>query len=78
MAFSYFCEFFSRKTRGPFVIIVASFWSIGQVFAAVLAMPILDSDYMRQNVNSTLGKLINNEAPILRSQNFSSCFGRGL
>ncbi|XP_064387785.1 synaptic vesicle glycoprotein 2C-like [Halichondria panicea] len=57
VAFSYFCEFFSRKNRGPFVIIVASFWTIGQVFAAVIAMPILDSEYMRSHVNSTLGSI---------------------
>ncbi len=57
MAFSYFCEFFSRKTRGPFVIVVASFWTVGQVFAAVVAMPILDSEYLRQNVKSSFGML---------------------
>ena len=56
VAFSYFCEFFSRKTRGPFVIILASFWTIGQVFAAVVAMVILDNQYIRNNANTALGE----------------------
>lgn len=34
---SYFSEFFSRKSRGPFVIILASFWILGSLFAALLA-----------------------------------------
>lgn len=37
VVFSYFSEFFSRKSRGPFVIILASFWILGSIFAALLA-----------------------------------------
>ena len=56
VAFSYFCEFFSRKTRGPFVIILASFWTIGQVFAAVIAMALLHNDYIHESVRANLGE----------------------
>ena len=42
MAFSYFCEFFSKKNRGPFVIILAGFWTFGSVFAAVTALAIIE------------------------------------
>ena len=42
VAFSYFCEFFTKKTRGPFVIILATFWVIGQIYTALLAWVIFD------------------------------------
>ena len=42
VAFSYFCEFFSKKNRGPFVIILAGFWTFGSVFAAVMALSIIE------------------------------------
>ena len=42
VAFSYFCEFFSKKNRGPFVIILAGFWTLGSVFAAVTALSIIE------------------------------------
>jgi MFS family permease len=42
VAFSYFCEFFSKKNRGPFVIILAGFWTFGSVFAAVMALAIIE------------------------------------
>jgi len=35
--FSYFTEFFSKKKRGPFIIILSMFWVVGQVYTAVLA-----------------------------------------
>ena len=35
--FSYFTEFFSKKKRGPFIIMLSMFWTIGQVYTAVLA-----------------------------------------
>ena len=41
VAFSYFCEFFTKKTRGPFVIILATFWVIGQIYTAVLAWVVI-------------------------------------
>jgi VNT family MFS transporter (synaptic vesicle glycoprotein 2) len=37
VVFSYFSEFFSRKSRGPFVIVLAAFWILGSVFAALMA-----------------------------------------
>ena len=42
VAFSYFCEFFTKKTRGPFVIILATFWVIGQIYTAFLAWVVFD------------------------------------
>lgn len=42
VAFSYFCEFFSTKTRGPFVIVLAGFWILGSVFASLLALAIIE------------------------------------
>ena len=35
--FSYFSEFFSKKRRGPFIIILSMFWTVGQVYTALLA-----------------------------------------
>ena len=35
--FSYFTEFFSKKKRGPFIIMLSMFWTIGQVYTALLA-----------------------------------------
>ena len=46
VAFSYFCEFFSKKNRGPFVIILAGFWTFGSVFAAVTALSIIEHTYI--------------------------------
>ena len=43
VAFSYFCEFFSKKNRGPFVIILAGFWTFGSVFAAITALVIIEN-----------------------------------
>ena len=37
VVFSYYSEFFSRKSRGPFVIILAAFWILGSLFAALMA-----------------------------------------
>ena len=42
VTFSYFCEFFSKKTRGPFVIVLAGFWIIGSVFASLLALVVIE------------------------------------
>ena len=42
VAFSYFCEFFSKRTRGPFVIVLAGFWILGSVFASLLALAIIE------------------------------------
>lgn len=41
VAFSYFCEFFTKKNRGAFVIILASFWITGSVFAALVAWAVI-------------------------------------
>lgn len=41
VAFSYFCEFFTKKNRGPFVIILAMFWVVGSVFVALLAWAVI-------------------------------------
>ena len=41
VAFSYFCEFFTKKTRGAFVIILASFWIVGSIFAAMVAWAVI-------------------------------------
>ena len=35
--FSYFSEFFSNKKRGPFIVILSMFWTVGQVYTALLA-----------------------------------------
>lgn len=35
--FSYFTEFFSKKKRGPYIIMLSMFWTVGQVYTAVLA-----------------------------------------
>ena len=42
VAFSYFCEFFSKKTRGPFVIVLAGFWIVGSIFASLLALGVIE------------------------------------
>lgn len=42
VAFSYFCEFFSTRTRGPFVIVLAGFWILGSVFASLLALAVIE------------------------------------
>ena len=55
VAFSYFCEFFSTKTRGPFVIVLAGFWILGSVFAALLALAIIEP--LKGSVRVSLGKL---------------------
>ena len=54
IAFSYFCEFFSKKNRGPFVIILAGFWTLGSVFAAVTALAIIEHVNIRTRISGKL------------------------
>ena len=39
--FSYFSEFFSKKYRGSFIIILASFWTVGRLYASIIAWLII-------------------------------------
>ena len=55
VAFSYFCEFFSKKNRGPFVIILAGFWALGSVFAAVTALAIIENVHVQVKLGELIG-----------------------
>jgi VNT family MFS transporter (synaptic vesicle glycoprotein 2) len=43
VVFSYFSEFFSAKKKGPLVIVLASFWMVGQVYTALVAWGLLSN-----------------------------------
>ena len=52
VAFSYFCEFFTKKNRGAFVIILASFWITGSVFAALVAWAVIPNPSPQGHIGS--------------------------
>ena len=54
MAFSYFCEFFSKRTKGPFVIVLAGFWILGSVFASLLALAVIEP--LKQHMHTRIGE----------------------
>lgn len=54
VAFSYFCEFFSKRTKGPFVIVLAGFWILGSVFASLLALAVIEP--LKNHLDTRLGK----------------------
>ena len=64
VAFSYFCEFFSKKSRGPFVIILAGFWTFGSVFAAVMALSIIE----HTSVHIGFGEHLLNHTYLIQSE----------
>ena len=41
VVFSYFSEFFSETYKGAFIIILASFWTLGRVYASLFAWLII-------------------------------------
>ena len=43
--FSYFSEFFSRKYRNPLIIVLAAFWTVGRLYASVLAWIVIPKDF---------------------------------
>lgn len=43
--FAYFSEFFSRKYRNPFIVVLAAFWTVGRLYASFLAWIIIPKDY---------------------------------
>ena len=57
VVFSYFCEFFSRKTRGPFVIVLAGFWTVGQIFAALMAWIVIGNDNVYDSIHGHVGSV---------------------
>lgn len=48
--FSYFTEFFSKKKRGPFIIMLSMFWTIGQVYTALLAWLVIPRGCIKFNL----------------------------
>ncbi len=42
--FSYFSEFFSQRYRNPLIIILSAFWTVGRLYASVLAWIIIPRD----------------------------------
>lgn len=42
--FAYFSEFFSRKYRNPFIVVLAAFWTVGRLYASLLAWIIIPRD----------------------------------
>jgi len=54
VAFSYFCEFFSKRTKGPFVIVLAGFWIIGSVFASLLALAVIEP--LKDHLSAKMGE----------------------
>ena len=44
MVFSYFAEFFSKRLRGAFIIVLAAFWTVGRLYASLLAWVIVPRD----------------------------------
>lgn len=54
VVFAYFCEFFTKRKRGPFVIVLATFWALGSVYASLLAWAVIEPlGYL----NAPLGKI---------------------
>ena len=54
VVFSYFSEFFSSKKKGPVVIVLASFWMVGQVYTALLAWGLLSNPCL---INTHIGSM---------------------
>ena len=54
VVFSYFSEYFTPRKKGPFVIILASFWMLGQIYTALLAWVLLSRPCA---VNAQIGSL---------------------
>ena len=43
VVFSYFSEYFTPRKKGPLIIVLASFWMLGQVYTALLAWGLLNN-----------------------------------
>ena len=54
VVFSYFSEYFTPRKKGPLVIILASFWMLGQIYTALLAWALLSRPCA---INAQIGSL---------------------